>query len=159
ILDRIAARSDLKPRWIGSDLVVEVPPGPPEPPATPPGVELDHRGWTLSGSDPGAARAADGDLATHWVASTPERETALRIDLRAEHVVPAVPLRMGAHATEYPRSYSVWASRDGASWTELGGAPATLPPFASYRRDHRNVEVPLAMEPGTARYLEIRVPP
>ena len=47
---------------------------------------------------------------------------------------------------------------DGTTWQQLGGAPVTLPPFASYRRAHRDVEVPLQMSPGRGRYLEIRVP-
>jgi F5/8 type C domain len=146
-LARVAARCDINP------------PAPPRLPPDPSAVELDRRRWVLSGSDPGAALAADGDIATHWLASTPERDTALRIDLGEEHAIAGVTLRVGAHALEYPRSYALWGSRDGDAWTQLGGAPITLPPFASYRRDHRDVEVPLRMEPGTARYLEIRVPP
>lgn len=158
LVKRIEARADLNPRWIGSDLVAEVPPVPVRATPAAPGRELDRRRWVLEGSSSGASRAADGDLATHWTTSVDGRDSVLRIDLGEVDTIGGVTLRMGAHAVEYPRGYTVWASDDGATWRQLGGAPITLPPFASYRRDHRDVEVPLQMSPGRARYLEIRVP-
>jgi hypothetical protein len=158
LLTRIEARTDLNPRWIGSDLVAEIPPAPARAAPVAQAPELDRRRWVLTGSSAGASRAADGDLATHWTTSVDGRDSVLRIDLGTVEAVGGVTLRMGAHAVEYPRTYSIWASEDGSTWRQLGGAPVTLPPFASYRRAHRDVEVPLQMNPGRARYLEIRVP-
>ena len=158
LLTRAQARTELRPRWIGTDLVVEIPPAPARAASVAHGRELDRRRWVLTGSSAGASQAADGDLATHWTTSVDGRDSVLRVDLGAVEPIGAVTLRMGAHAVEYPRTYSVWASEDGTTWQQLGGAPVTLPPFASYRRAHRDVEVPLQMSPGRGRYLEIRVP-
>jgi hypothetical protein len=144
-------------RSIGDAWVLEI--APPEAGGDEPaGPELDGRGWRVEGSDPGTERAADGRLETHWTASGKARDNFLRIDLGRVAAIEGVTLRLGRHALEYPWSYTVWASDEGARWRPIGGEPATLPPFASYRRDHTDVELPLVTRVSRARYLEIRVP-
>jgi hypothetical protein len=105
-----------------------------------------------------AAAAVDGDLGTHWTAAPGRAPSQLRIDLGAAQWVRGLTLHLGPHVLEYPRSYAVWASRDGASWQQIGGEPRARPPFTSYRHDHRRVVVPLRMQAVETRYLEIRVP-
>jgi hypothetical protein len=155
-LARAQARSDLGPRAFGDDLVLTIPPAPPLPEVV--GDELDRTRWRLEGSDPGAELAADGDLATEWTGRSDAHESFLRVDLGSEEEVTAVGLGLGPHIREYPRAYRVLASRDGTSWETIGEEHPTLPPLASYRRDHLAIEVPLAVRPTTARWLEIRVP-
>jgi hypothetical protein len=150
-------REDLSPRWIGSALVLTIPPSP-LPAPSPSGERLPPDRWRLEGSAPGADAAADGDLTTHWMARVDASDSYLRIDLGAEEIVTDLTLRLGPHVLEYPRQYRVLSSREGEDWDLAGSANLTPPPFASYRRDHRDVEVPLQISTTRARYLEIRVP-
>jgi hypothetical protein len=53
----------------------------------------------------------------------------------------------------------VWGSRDGTAWERRGGERPTFPPFASYRRDHRAIELDLPLAAADLRFVEIRVPP
>jgi hypothetical protein len=108
----------------------------------------------LTASEPGAERAADGNLATAWQAPS---GSFLRVDLGRVQVVSGVVLRLGPRILDYPRLYTVLGSDDGATWREIGGEVPAPPPLASYRRDHRDVEMVLAVRPGRARLLEIRV--
>jgi len=156
-LQRIIDEPGLDRIQLGDVLLVRLGRGPlPLPPLE--GHALAHDGWRLEGSDPGAELAVDGDLGTHWVAQAIERPTFLRVDLRAQSRVTGVRLRLGLHFREYPQAWEVWGSRDGTDWTRLGGRSPTMPPFASYRRDHRAVELDLPLVAADVRYLEIRVP-
>jgi hypothetical protein len=156
-LAEMEKRADLAPRWIGSTLVLTIPPASRSVDERV-GRRLDRGGWKIVGISPGAARAIDGDLATHWL--TRRRGGFLRVDLGSTSRIERVVLRMGKHVLEYPPRYELRTSIDGKTWSRAGAsAPATLPPFASYRRDHHDVEVPLQFEPVEARHLEIRVPP
>ncbi len=123
------------------------------------GTPIAHDGWRLEGSDPDASLAVDGDLRTHWTTKTIDRPTFLRIDLGSEHRVSGARLAFGPHIRDYPHAWELWGSRDGSNWERLGGEKPTLPPFASYRRDHRNVSLDLPVPPTTVRLVEIRVPP
>jgi hypothetical protein len=151
---RIAARADLAPRAIGPDLVVEVPAAPVLEAAG--GVELPRQGWRLTASEPGAERAADGDLASAWQAPS---GSFLRVDLGHAMPVTAVVVRLGPRLVDYPHAYTVLASEDGMAWTPIGGEAPALPPFAAYRRNHRDVDMPLRVDARRTRFLEIRVPP
>ncbi len=130
----------------------------PEPRAPLEGSPIPTQGWRLEGSDPGAERAADGDLATHWTAKTFGRATFLRVDLGAEHRVTGVRLALGPHLREFPWSWEAWGSRDGSTWQRLGGERLTHPPFASYQRDHRAIVLDLGLIETDVRLIELRVP-
>jgi len=156
LLARLAHRRDLARRWFGADCVVFLSPVQGQR-AEPVGDALDPHAWTVWASSPGAERVADGSLDTHWTTSTVTDESFLEIDLGAQHSVTGCTLRLGPHM-EYPRQYRVLSSVDGVRWDEIGGEQPTVPPFASYRRDHLDVELPLRMRPTEARYLKIDVP-
>ncbi len=158
MLTRLRVRPDLHPVRYGTAIVFEVPQVPVAPAPPPAGVGLPHDTWRVEASDPGAEAAIDGDLGTHWVAKT-DHETFLRIDLGAPTLVTDARLRLGWHPLEFPRSYRLSASLDGTTWQPLGGENPTLPPLASYQRDHRDIVLPLHLQPTTTRYVEIRVPP
>jgi hypothetical protein len=158
MVQRIRETPELSQATIGDTLLVTLPPPRPAPPP-PAGRPLARDGWRLEASDPGATLAVDGDLATHWTAATFDRPTFLRVDLGREERVTGVRLRLAMHLREYPHAWEAWGSTDGAAWTRLGGEALTPPPFASYRRDHRAIEVDLPMPPAGVRWLEIRVPP
>lgn len=157
IVSNIVHKRRLKSRQSGRAWVLEIPPGRSSP-ARVHARNLDRLSWTLRGSGPGAAAAADGDLATHWTPPAGEQDSFLRVDLGAVQTVTGVKLRLGAHGLEFPRAYTVWGSSDGENWESLGGERKTAPPFASYRRNHRDVEMPLLVRPVRTRHLEIRVP-
>lgn len=122
------------------------------------GEPLPRDGWRLEGSDPDAARAADGDLATHWTAATLDRPTFLRVDLGQPRHVTGLRLAFGPHVREYPHAWEVWGSLTDVTWTRLGGERPTTPPFASYGRDHRAVVLELPFDESDVRYVELRVP-
>jgi hypothetical protein len=122
------------------------------------GRPLPRDGWRLEGSDPDVAHVADGDLATHWTTATFDRPTFLRVDLGREIHVSGVRLRVGVHLREYPHAWELWGSSDGTTWRRLGGEQPTAPPFASYRSDHRAIEIDLLVPPAEVRQLELRVP-
>jgi hypothetical protein len=140
------------------DTVILAVPPPLRQPLAPLGPELSREGWRGEATAPGIERALDGDLATHWRASHAKRHVRVRLDLGRETAVGAVLLELGQHLLEYPRRYQLRASRDGHTWKVVGRESPTLPPFASYRRDHRRTTLRLRMEPTTARWLELRVP-
>jgi hypothetical protein len=156
-IERLLRRPDLNPRWEGGALVVEVPP-PPSRTAPTRGEAVDPSGWQVDGSAPGAERAIDGDLSTHWIADVEEQDASLRIDLGTPTRFAEIVLELGAHMLEFPRSYSVWSSPDGEDWQRLVSNRITLPPFASYREQPEAVEVPIRVAETSARYVEIRVP-
>jgi hypothetical protein len=130
----------------------------PEPRAPLEGAPLPTQGWRLEGSDPGAERAADGDVGTHWTAKTFGRPTFLRVDLGGEHRVTGIRLALGPHFREFPYTWEAWGSRDGSSWQRLGGERLTRPPFASYLADHRAIVLDLSLIETDVRMLELRVP-
>jgi hypothetical protein len=168
--DRYAAR-DLDPepllaavrrlplvvRELDDAVVVEVPAAT-DAPEAPPCCELAPARWRVSASAPGAELAADGDLRTHWQPPPSSGDSALRIELDAPSWITGVTLRFGPHVLDFPRRYSVWASLDGASWARIGEEPRVAPPWTSYRRDHRDIELALRFRPVAARWVEIRVP-
>jgi F5/8 type C domain len=153
---RLPAYPELRSRMIDRVLVVEIPPG--RSPAPPAWTAIDRGHWRLSGSAPGAERAADGSLASHWTTQR-RQESFLRVDLGEVRTVTGLVLGLGSHVLEYPPRHEIRASRDGVAWEVVVPDTPTLPPFSSYRRDRRRVEVPLALPTVRARYLEIRVPP
>lgn len=156
-LERIRMAPDLERTQLDDILLVHLGHGPdPRPPLS--GRPLPRDGWRLEGSDPGADAAVDGDLATHWITRTIGRPTFLRVDLGAPQVVTGIRLRLGPHLREYPHAWEVWGSPDGVAWEQLGGERPTQPPFTSYRRDHRAIELDLPMRQTSVRALEIRVP-
>jgi hypothetical protein len=156
-IERLLRRPDLNPRWEGGALVVEVPAAPPRVAPTR-GEAVDPSGWRANGSAPGAEKAIDGDLSTHWIADVEEEDAFLRVDLGAPTRFTEIVLQLGAHIMEFPRAYSVWSSVDGEDWQGVVSDRITLPPFASYRKQPGAVEVPIRAAETTARYLEIRVP-
>jgi hypothetical protein len=156
-LAHLRAATDLPQLSIGDAILVTLPR---VPRARPPldGRPIPRDGWRLDASDPGVRAAADGDLATHWTAATIDRATFLRVDLGTAHEVTGVRLELGPHLREYPHAWELRGSRDGDTWTVLGGAQPTRPPFGSYRRDHRAIVLDLPVTPATIRVLELRVP-
>lgn len=157
--DRVRKRRGLQLVELDDTLVFPVLPVLRRPEATPaPGSPLPHDGWRIEGSEPGAALAADGDVATHWRASSANDDAWLRVDFGREVHVTGVTVDLGMHVLEYPRRYELRASRDGVVWEMLGEELPTIPPFASYRRDHRHVTLPLQARPAVARWIELRVP-
>jgi hypothetical protein len=157
VLAAIERRTDLVRARFDDAVVLEVPADAP-PPAPPPCCELAPVHWHVTATDPGAERAADGDLTTHWQPPPGSRDSALRIDLDADYRVTGITLRFGPHVLEFPRRYTVRASRDGVTWVTIGDQPNVEPPWASYRRDHRDVELRLRLRAVVARHVEIRVP-
>jgi hypothetical protein len=155
-LARLGERRDLRVAALDDTLVLAVPHRPR--PEVPEGAPLGRDGWRLEGSASDAALAADGDVATHYRATSAEADAWLRVDLGREVRVTGVVVDLGIHVLEYPRIYEVRASRDGVAWETIGGENPTIPPFASYRRDHRHVTLPLRMRPTVARWIEVRVP-
>ena len=167
LLARLGQLAVLPHRWIGEALVVEVPESPPDgtsvvttPDGSRAGDVLPIR--SLEASDPGAAAAADGDIATHWTPAPGRRASWLRIDLGEPQRVAAIDLALGPHILEFPRAYEIRASTDGRTWTRVGGDPRTAPPLAAYRQDHLHSTLRLSLSPRqtgiVARYLEIGVP-
>jgi hypothetical protein len=150
-------RRDLVVTTLDDTIVMNVPqsPRPPEPPLDDP---LPRDGWTVEASTPGAEAAIDGDVETHWRANSMSEDQYLRLDLGAERRVAAVVLDLGMHVLEYPRQYELRASRDRLIWDVIGQESVTVPPFASYRIDHRHVTLRLRTVPTVARFLELRVP-
>lgn len=155
---RIRESPELGQVVLGDTMLVTLARTPPTAPGLA-GRPLPRAGWRLDGSDPDAGLAADGDLATHWTAATFDRPTFLRVDLGREARVAGIRLRLAMHLREFPHAWEAWGSRDGAAWERLGGQAITPPPFASYQRDHRAIEIDLPVTPATVRQLEIRVPP
>jgi hypothetical protein len=157
LLDAARAASALHPRNVGDDVVLTVPPDARDPSSAAAGVELPRHAWRLTATDDDPALAADGRLDTHW---TPRAQTGstLRLDLGAARRLEGIAVHLGRHVLEYPRAYTVWASTDAEHWAEVGGEVHTLPPLASYRRDHHAVVVPLRFRPTLARWFEVRVP-
>jgi len=157
-LRRIEETPGLDRTLLGDMMLVHLGHGPdPRPPLG--GRALPRDGWRLEGSDPGAAAAIDDDLGTHWLTQTIGRPTFLRIDLGRAQMVNGIRLQLGPHIREYPHAWEVWGSRDGTAWERLNGERPTQPPFASYRRDHRAVDLDLPFGSTEERLLEIRVPP
>jgi hypothetical protein len=155
-LARLQARRDLQVAALDDTLVLAVPRMPAR--ESPGGTPLARDGWRIEGSAPDAVRAADGDLTTHWRATSAREDAWLRVDLGREVHVTGVAVELGMHVLEYPRRYQVRASRDGVVWETLGEEMPTIPPFASYRRDHRHIALTLNVRPGVARWIELRVP-
>ena len=147
--------ASLPERRFGDTIVFTIPPAPRDPPpADPP---LPRERWHPVGDDPDLARAADGDLDTHWTAPA-DKDGRFRITFAESTVVSDVVLLLGRHVLEYPRGYSVAASLDDSTWEEIGGEPVTRPPFASYRADADHTELRLRLRPTRTRSIEIRVP-
>src|SRR5262249_38397032 len=119
---------------------------------------LPRDGWRVEGSAPDAALAIDGDRTTHWRASSVTEDAWLRVDLGREVRITGVDVALGQHLLEYPRRYELRASRDGTTWETIGEEMPTIPPFASYRRDHRDITLTLQARPALARWIELRVP-
>ena len=158
ILNRIRSDGVVRTVTFGDVVVMNVG-NRPEPRAPLPGEPLPTDGWKLRGSDPGAERAADGDLGTHWTAKTFNRETFLSVDLGADRRVTGVRLALGPHIREYPHAWDAWGWRFGAGWKRLGGEHITRPPFASYQRDHRDIVLDWPLLETDVRVLVIKVPP
>jgi hypothetical protein len=154
---RLDAQPGLHREMIGDTLVIEVPPAPPITPPVVRGEALDRSSWRLEGSAQGVERAADGSLATHWL--TWENESFLRMDLGEPRALTHLTLHFGTHSMEFPRRCQILASLDGVAWEVIVPEQAILPPFASYRRDRRRVEVLLELPGVPARYLQIRGAP
>jgi hypothetical protein len=155
-LAKLAQRQELLVASFDDTLVYAVPPTarPPEPPL---GRPLPRDGWRFVPPVPGLERALDGDPATHWEASSATGPVTVRVDLGHETRLSAVVLALERHVLEYPRQYAVRGSLDGRTWRQLGAEGPTVPPFASYRRDHRDVRLRLRIEPATVRFLELTV--
>lgn len=157
LLRTVSRRRDLSQRWLDAALVVEIPPDG-HVASQPRGSELDRGAWRLEGSTPGAMLAADGDLATHWTPEPGARESFLRVELPSRAWITGITLRLGPHILEFPRGYTIWVSDDALTWKQIGGETGTVPPLASYRHDHLDVELPLRIDAAPARFVEIRVP-
>lgn len=153
---RLRTRRALVVADLDDTLVLAVPAAPsaPDPDL---GTPLSRTGWRAEATTPGAEHAIDGDVRTHWTASSASEDAELRVDLGAEARVTAVVLDLGLHVLEYPRAYEVRASPDGVTWTTIGSESPATPPFASYRRDHRHVEMRLRVDATTTRWLAVRV--
>ena len=145
----------LPQRRFGDTIVFTIPPAPPASPPVDPA--LPREAWRPLGDDPDLARAADGDLATHWTAGV-DAERRFRIAFAHETIVSDIVVLLGRHVLEYPRGYAVSASLDGTTWEDIGGETVTHLPFASYRVDPERTELRLQMRPTRARSIEIRVP-
>jgi hypothetical protein len=156
-LQPLLQRRDLQVAAFDDTVVFRVPGGPTTP--DPAGAPLGHEGWRVEASVPGAELAIDGDRATHWRADSASDAQWIRVDLGREVTVAGAALALGMHFLECPRAYEVWTSLDGRRWDQIGGERPTVPPFASYRREHRDVLLPLRLTPTAARWVEIRVPP
>jgi hypothetical protein len=157
ILDATMRDPSLRKVALGDTVLLTIDDAPAPPPALE-GSPLPSRTWRLEGSDPGAERAADGDVGTHWTAATLGRPTSLRVDLGDEHAVTGLRLELGPHIREYPHAWEAWGSRDATTWERLGGERPTTPPFASYRRDHRAIVLDLPLQTTRVRWVELRVP-
>jgi hypothetical protein len=156
MMRRILAAPDLTRETLGNTVLVQLGRG--AAPAPLAGSPLPRDGWRVEASDPGAELVVDGDLATHWTAPIVDHASFLRVDLGKEQRVMGVRLRLGMHFREYPEAWEVWGSSDGVAWDRLGGSRPTMPPFASYLRDHRAVDLDLPLRPADVRLLEVRVP-
>jgi hypothetical protein len=143
---------------LGDDVLL-IRPAPTTQPTTeaPPGHPIDARGWHIEGSEPGAAAAADGRLETHWTAPSVDEDSFLRIDLGTERLVSGVVLRFGPHLSEIPANWAIVTSLDGVTWSPAGDDDGVRMPFASYLRDHRDIEMSLPITPARARWVELRV--
>jgi hypothetical protein len=157
VLGGLIRRRDLGIAELDDTLVLTVPPAPRRE-ERPFGTPVTRDGWSVSSTAPGAERAIDGDVATHWQATSLKSDVSFRLDLGRERDVQDVVLALGPHLLEYPRAYRVRASTDGETWTQIGSEDPTIPPFASYRRDHRHVALRLVVTPTRARWIEIVVP-
>ena len=153
---RLLQRRDLVVASFDDTLVLAVPP-PMRPPDPPLGDPLPRDGWRIEASTPGVERTIDGDLGTHWQANSLKTDATLRLDLGREVELAGIVLELGPHLLEYPRRYEVRASNDALAWTTIGAESPTIPPFASYRRDHRHLALRLRIAPARARWIELVV--
>ena len=139
---------------VGSDLLVRVPPAPPEPP----GRELPRTRWRVaSEAGPAGPAVLDGDLETLWRGSVrddagPDR---LTVDLGEPVTVSAIAIDLGRHFSQQLRTYRVEGSFDGTTWTTLAEALIALPPVVSYRLDYRRVRQRIDFPAARVRWLRV----
>jgi hypothetical protein len=146
------AKMRLDVREAGNELLVRVPPAPPERPV---GAAIDRSGWRAEGS---ASAVLDGDLETLWTGSTltmPQFDR-LVVDLGEARDVGTVELALGHHLRSYLVSYRVEGSVDGASWKTLAQDRLAIPPVRSYRADPMRVRQRIPLRSfGPIRHLRI----
>jgi hypothetical protein len=138
----------------GADMVVRVPPAAP----LAEGAPLSRARWRVAPeAGPDGAAVLDGDLETTWRGSVRGNEAAerLTVDLGDTVTVAAVALDLGHRFPLYLRSYRVEGSPDGATWTTLAEKPLAVPPFASYREDHRRVRQRIDFPASAVRWLRV----
>ncbi|BCE01093.1 discoidin domain-containing protein [Marinicellulosiphila megalodicopiae] len=80
---------------------------------------IDHSAWLLDASSNTAdlALLIDGDISSRWTSKqyqTPGQW--ISIDLQDVYVVSTIELDMGTSVDDFPQSYEVYVSYDGANW-------------------------------------------
>jgi hypothetical protein len=102
-------------------------------------------------------KVTDGDRTTRWESGPQDPRVMFEVDLGAVRAINALELKLGPFVEDFPRSMSIEASEDAASWREVWrGGSAGLTFVGAFTSP---IDVPLRYEiPGTrARYLRLRL--
>jgi len=150
MLRHLMANSALTRERIGRTVIIRVPGV--RTAAVVQGPQIPRAAWRLVS---GQTAAADGDLATHWRMDAPGPDDALEIELEGVWSLTGVSLELGAHLLGYPDEWVVRGSLKQAKWRRVGHAHDAIPPFQSYRVDHRRVTMPLGIRIGAVRSVMI----
>ncbi|SDP28954.1 Aryl-phospho-beta-D-glucosidase BglC, GH1 family [Paenibacillus sp. yr247] len=111
---------------------------------------LDRTGWTAtaSSSDPYGdvpANALDGNTGTHWGSGAAQVGGEwFKVDMGSNHTFNQIVLDSGSSSpSDYPRSYTVQVSNDGASWSQVASGQGF------------NEQLPINFPAVSARYIKI----
>jgi hypothetical protein len=130
-------------------------------PPHPPRVAGDRTLWKAEANlNSGlASLAVDGDPRTFWSTGYPQREgDQFQLDLGRPETFSRLELSLAGAPLDFPRSFAVEASLDGADWTEIDRDLAFFPDLTKDMvEDFSRYEVLALFAPREVRYLRIRL--
>lgn len=130
----------------------------PEPPPPCTGQALNIRGITHGEAAIDLRAVTDGNPATYWATTRPQRERDdLTIDIGAPASPCALVLSVGEFYPAYPRSVVVESSDDRATWTMVAHVRTSASTIRAALADPRETAftIPLTVRP--ARFVRIRL--
>lgn len=115
---------------------------------------IPKTGWTVDANENrgNVEYTIDGDPSTRWHIGGREFDVYFEFDLGGIYTLQGLSMNSGTNPLDYPRSYRVELSTDGAEWTIVAYQEDTLLPILLLLKP-KDVSLDITFPPTRARYI------